>query len=451
MIEDFLARSRWFGGKGRTFTVTGRREAARLAGDPEVVLLLVEVTYDDGDVELYQLPFALYDEQQPRLDHAMVGQWPDGRTAYDAVHDSAAMHVLVRADWQRLAGWPELGDDVLASAFSGEQSNSTVLFGEDAALKIFRKVTPGENPDISTHRALTEAGSTHVAELYGWLEVTDGETLQLALLQQFLRTATDGWELALASVRSLYAEAEMHTGEHLRVGDLGGDFAGEAARLGAALAEVHEQLRDAFPTSTLPAADVVAGMRARLASTAAVVPQLDPFVSALQDRYDALLGIGDLAVQRIHGDLHLGQTLRTVVGWKLVDFEGEPAKPLPERLRPDTPWRDVAGMLRSFDYAAHALFPAEQEQDEPELQAARLEGAREWAHRNQVAFLAAYTGGDPATLIPARELTPEEDAIVTAYVADKAVYECLYEARNRPGWLDLPLGALARLAGVGDA
>ncbi|GAB4005898.1 maltokinase N-terminal cap-like domain-containing protein [Nocardioides ultimimeridianus] len=459
MIEDFLARSRWFGGKGRTFAVTGQREAARLGGDPEVVLLLVEVTYDDpgapAETELYQLPFALYDEPQPRLEHAHVGRWPDGRTAYDAVHDSAAMHVLMGAsDWHRLGGWPELGEDVVASAFSGEQSNSTVLFGEEAALKVFRKVTPGENPDITTHRALTEAGSTHVAELYGWLEAgsadgTEGETLQLALLQQFLRTATDGWELALASVRSLYAEAEMHPGEHLDVGHLGGDFAGEAARLGAALAEVHEQLRVAFPVDRVPTTQIVEGMRHRLAATARAVPQVAPFVVPLQERYDALLDLGDLDVQRIHGDLHLGQTLRTVVGWKLVDFEGEPAKSLADRLRPDTPWRDVAGMLRSFDYAAHALFPAE-DPVEPELTAARLEGAREWARRNQVAFLAAYVGGDPATLIPARELTPEEDAIVTAYIADKAVYECLYEARNRQAWLDLPLGALARLVGGED-
>ena len=147
-------------------------------------------------------------------------------------------------------------------------------------------------------------------------------------------------------------------------------------------------------------------------------------------------------MQRIHADLHLGQTLRTIKGWKLVDFEGEPAKPLSERLLPDSPWRDVAGMLRSFDYAPHAMARSMPE-DDPDVVAQREHRAEEWAARNKAAFLAAYAG-DPEVLAgPA--LSHEEGVQVAAYVADKTVYECVYEARNRPSWLPIPLAAVARV------
>jgi maltokinase len=135
----------------------------------------------------------------------------------------------------------------------------------------------------------------------------------------------------------------------------------------------------------------------------------------------------------VHGDLHLGQTLRTAKGWKIVDFEGEPAKPLSERVLPDSPWRDVAGMLRSFDYAPRvaAITVAAIGDEGAEQRAFR---AAEWSARNQAAFLEAYAG---------RELTPDDQTLLAAYVADKAVYECVYEARNRPSWLQIPLAGLS--------
>jgi maltokinase len=140
----------------------------------------------------------------------------------------------------------------------------------------------------------------------------------------------------------------------------------------------------------------------------------------------------------VHGDFHLGQTLRTVKGWKIVDFEGEPAKSLAERVEPDSPWRDVAGMLRSFDYAPRvAAMTAATADDTGEEQ--RMFRAAEWSARNQTAFLEAYAG---------RELTADEHTLLTAYVADKAVYECVYEARNRPGWLAIPLAALGQPSGA---
>jgi maltokinase len=177
-------------------------------------------------------------------------------------------------------------------------------------------------------------------------------------------------------------------------------------------------------------------MNERLDQAMDIVPQLAEHADRLRGAFAALAGLGELPVQRIHADLHLGQTLRTVNGWKLVDFEGEPAKPLAERLLPDSPWRDVAGMLRSFDYAPHAIARSLPE-DDPDVASQRQHRAEEWAARNKEAFLRAYAGG--------RWLTPEEGTLVAAYVADKAVYECVYEARNRPSWLMIPLTAIARI------
>lgn len=441
MIEHFLAQSRWFGGKGRAFTVTGVRQVGAIGSsgnDPGVVVVLAEVTYAEGDRELYQLPLSLYDAPQDHLDHALVGRWPegseDGAFAYDAVQDRAAMSAYLRAfdgphtglDFIRLEGH-DLDLDAVPSLFSGEQSNSSVLFGDDSVLKIFRKVTPGENPDITTHQVLTEAGSTHVAALYGWIESDD---LHLAMLQQFLRTASDGWEQALASVRDLFAEGDLHAEE------VGGDFASEASRLGTALAEVHDQLRAAFPTAEVDAADVARTMSRRLDEAIAVVPDLGEYADRARAVFAAMAGLGNLPVQRVHGDLHLGQTLRTVAGWKLVDFEGEPAKSLAERLLPDSRWRDVAGMTRSFDYAPHAV-DASLPEDDADVAHQRAIRADEWARRNRKAFLASYCGEGG--------LSDADRTVLTAYVVDKAVYECVYEARNRPAWLPIPLAGVARL------
>jgi maltokinase len=460
LLDAFLATARWFAGKGRAFTVTDVRRAATLAGPPAVTVELVTVSYRDeaGEVtgtELYQVPLVHYPDPQPRLEHALIGSWDDGELGqghgYDAIHDRHAMAVFLRAfaaatergeldeaglRFHRLPGH-ELDLEAMSTPFSGEQSNSSIAFGEDSLLKLFRKLTPGVNPDIEIHRALTEAGSDHVAALYGWVEHDD---LQLGMLQQFLRTASDGWGLALASVRDLFNEGDLHADE------VGGDFAGESHRLGAAVADVHEVMREHFPTTTLDAESAAAGMRRRLENALADVPQLRAYADAARAIFEELAGLhgrrdlpaGSLVAQRIHGDLHLGQTLRTSRGWKLVDFEGEPAKPLAERSLPDSPWRDVAGMLRSVDYAARSV-----ERDlpnDPESAAQLRYRSDEWVARNREAFLAGYAEQRGAPW------TGEEERVIAAYETDKAVYEVVYEARNRPGWIDIPLAALHRLS-----
>jgi maltokinase len=450
-LEGFIAGARWFGGKGRELRVTGTRRLGALGDHPAVALDLAELTFANGDVELYQLPLAFYPDAEQRLEHALIGTVDDAdfgpSFVYDAVHDREAMAHLLRAfavelttgnlAFHRLPGH-DLDLEAHSTLFSGEQSNSTVMFGEDSLLKIFRRVTPGPNPDVATHEVLTRAGSENVAALYGYLEAaadevaTGGEPLHLAMLQQFLRTASDGWHLALTSVRDLFAEGDLHADE------VGGDFAGEAARLGEALAEVHAVLRDHFPTAERRADEMAAlgdAMTARLDAALDVAPELTPHDKGLRVTFDAVGALDGIPLQRVHGDLHLGQTLRTVKGWKIVDFEGEPSKPLAERVLPDSVWRDVAGMLRSFDYAPRVA--AHQLGDNDGGAAQRAFRAAEWSARNCRAFLDAYAG---------RELAEDEQILLDAYVADKAVYEVVYETRNRPKWVPIPMAAIERLA-----
>jgi len=294
---------------------------------------------------------------------------------------------------------------------------------------VFRRVAPGPNPDLEVPAALADLGSTHVAEPYGWIETrVDGVTTVLAILSRYLRAASDGWSLAATSVRDLYAASDT------RPADAGGDFAGEAERLGVATAQVHADLADAFGTSELePEAirEMAEQMFRRLDIAAAAVPELARYADMIGDAYSSLAKlIEPVPAQRVHGDYHLGQVMRTQTGWVVLDFEGEPASPLAQRRARSSPLRDVAGMLRSFDYAArHQLLT------HPE-RASLASVASDWIRRNCDAFCAGYAeagGLDPAA----------NSVLLRAMLLDKAVYEVIYEARNRPNWLTIPLESLA--------
>jgi maltokinase len=462
-LVDYIRNARWFGGKGRAFTVTRVNMVSLQEAEPQVGIALVTLSFEDGGTDVYQVPMASYADPQGHLGHALIARL-DGRHIYDALHDRAATRVWLEAFHRsaghdptrqpsaatdsglafRRVGKHDLDPSAESTLFSGEQSNSSVAFGQDALMKVFRRLTPGVNPDIEIHEALTLAGTDSIAELYGWVELAPetpgGAPVQLAMLQQFLRAATDGWELALASARTLITADP--SGEEV------GDFTADSHRLGVAVSEVHEILREQFGTQAFDAAATSATMRQRLSAAIGVVPQLADHSTALETVFDRLADSpGD--IHRIHGDLHLGQTLRTAIGWKLVDFEGEPAKTLEERQLPDSPWRDVAGMLRSFDYAAQSVvkeLDASGESPEPAANGTQdqvASRADEWRQVNRAAFLAGYVErrlgrGEPT-------LTAAEETIINAYEADKAVYEVIYEARNRPSWLDIPLQAIDRI------
>jgi maltokinase len=309
-----------------------------------------------------------------------------------------------------------------------------VVFGDAYILKAFRRISPGVNPDLEITRVLAEADSPHVAAPVGWLEgELDGQPTTMAVCSRFLKSGTEGWKLALTSVRDLFAEGDLHADE------VGGDFAGESERLGTATAEVHATLAERLPSRRATAeelAETSSRMLAQLAAAAAEVPELAAFSSSLAATFSALPGeVGPgVPVQRIHGDYHLGQVMRVDSGWVLLDFEGEPARPLAERVRLASPLRDVAGMLRSFDYASRFLL---QDRVEPGHLAYRAE---EWAQRNRAAFCDGYAAGAGSDPREAKQL-------LRTFELDKAVYEVLYEARHRPSWVNIPLAAIERLAG----
>jgi len=428
-LRRWLPEQRWFAAKGQKLDVVRVTHAAMVADG--LLHALIEV---DGD-EVYQLFIGVRDTVPEHLTTWVIGRLGDS-FAYDATHDSDLMAVLLDllaangesggVRWHTEPG-VEVVTGLRARPVGVEQSNTSVVFGYHYILKIFRRPAPGLNRDVELHRALHQAGSAHVAEPVGY---ADGHGMVLAFAQRYLDAAAEGWATATASVRDLLAEADLHAGE------VGGDFAGESARLGAAVATVHANLAKALGTDTLSAGRLsraVDEMHGRLDAVLTEVPELAEHESVVRTAFDAVRGLVDgVLVQQVHGDLHLGQVLRTTSGWVLIDFEGEPASRPADRVRTRSPLRDVAGMLRSFDYAALHLLAGDESDHQLHIRAA------EWADRNRSAFCDGYAtvGDDPraqAVLLRALEL-------------DKAVYEVAYEHRNRPDWVGIPLAAIQRAA-----
>jgi maltokinase len=439
-LATWLVKQRWFAGKGRTvhdLAIVADTEI--IPGDPGLRHLIVTVSHG-ATSDCYQLFIGYRAQLPPRLRHAGIGTHA-GLQIYDGLHDTALTRTLLdaivddrsvgRLRFCRVPGAQvEAGLDSLV--LTGEQSNTSLVFGESAIFKVFRRVTPGPNPDLEVASALAALGSSHIAEPFGWVETRmDGAITVLAILSRYLRAASDGWLLAATSVRDLYA-----TEEGTRAAEAGGDFEGEAERLGAATAQVHRDLADAFGRAELdPEAvrELAEQMWRRLELAAAAVPELAPYADKVGDAYSDLAKlIEPVPVQRVHGDYHLGQVMRTQTSWVVLDFEGEPASPLEQRRAHSSPLRDVAGMLRSFDYAArHQLIT------HPEA-ASLAPKAADWVRRNSDAFCAGYAaagGLDPA----------ENSVLLRAMLLDKAVYEVLYEARNRPAWVPIPLESIAEL------
>ncbi|WP_421732815.1 maltokinase N-terminal cap-like domain-containing protein [Cellulomonas sp.] len=400
VLRDWLPRRRWFPAKGQAAELS---PVASFALAPDVTILLVRARAGSIDVVL-QVPLVLTDEPSPEALGTL-----DGRTVLDGAHHPA----FLRA-WLAAADGPGAEVDVSAArVVSGEQSNTSVILpgARPGILKVLRAIAPGENPDVDVPRHLVDVGWANVPAPLAWLRAEwpghDGDpvTGYLGVLAAFVDAAEDGFELACA-----YAgRAET--------------FAPLAAELGAITATMHVALVEAYgvaPSDDGPE-EVARAVAARFSWALSAVPVLARFadgVAAVVAEVRALASAPPR--QRVHGDLHLGQVLRSHDTWFIMDFEGEPLAPLAQRTRPDLALRDVAGLLRSIDYAAAV---------------GGLTGAdaTAWTADARAGLLRGYGGGDQ-TLLRSLEL-------------DKTLYEAVYESRNRPSWLPIPLAGLERLTG----
>ena len=449
-LAAVLPEQRWFAGKDRPVRAVIPVRATDLAGsDPRLLHAVIEVDQGEPDRDRYQLLLGVRSDLPESLGHAWVAACGD-HAVYQAVHDAELTAVLLElmahgreVDGLRFAAEPgiTLDTEQRSRPVGVEQSNTSLVYGQTYILKLFRKVAAGRSPDLELHRALAAVGCEHIAAPLGSIEgVLGGDPVTYGMLSEFLRSAADGWAMATASVRDLLAESLLLDGARgpakpTDPADAGGDFASEAHRLGHAVAAVHADLATALGTSPATSGylDALAtGMHRRLDAVLGRVAELAPHADALRAAFDEVGDLtGPVPLQRIHGDLHLGQVLRSVTGWVVIDFEGEPMIPLAARIAPASTLRDVAGMLRSFDYAANHLPLGDADP------AQRAAAALAWTTRNQDAFCDGYAQAAP---------DPRKyGVLLRAFELDKAVYEVAYEHANRPAWLPIPLAAIARL------
>jgi maltokinase len=432
LLPDYLARQRFFAGDEPPESV----EIVDHEQFDGVLWLLARVP---GDAAAYQVPvgFQPLDQMEEWLKgkgRSLIGDLDDGDRpllAYDATIDPSLVPTLLA---QALDPLPE---DTSVRPLAVEQSNTSLIVGEQLVLKLYRRVYDGPNPDAELVGALDTAGFDAVPHQLGaWRR--GGR--DLAVARTFLRGSADGWSLAVTSLRDLYQA-------RVAPEDAGGDFGPAASALGSLVARLHVALAEAFGTAPGDASAWAAELESGLVdlTDAATLTELDgagaAAVAALA-RYEHLAGVGDPGPAiRIHGDLHLGQLLFNDDGWYVLDFEGEPRLPLDRRSLPSSPLRDVAGMLRSFHYAAEVVLVERHEpHPDPELGALALA----WEDRAANAFLAAYLN-EPGI----DALLPADDAalhtVLGAFELGKAVYEVGYERDHRPDWLTIPWRAVQRL------
>lgn len=424
VLGAWLPDRRWFGGKGHRITRLRVVSRTSVCHGGEHLVLGVEI--DGRSSQIYQVPVFFEGRSGAGVIAEVEGGYlHDGLARVEvvtslltvggpAVLNPAGTGERPLAQWRRDPG-------VLGACriLDVEQSNTSVVLDDSVLVKFFRLLSPGINPDIEVHAGLAEVGCADVGELLGWVnggwtDPASGHTVHghLAMIQEFFPGSIDGWDLARQRVAA------------------GEDFAAEGFDLGATTARLHRDLAGAFGVTQVDEAALRAMSRrlhARLSAAGEVVDGVHQLEPSLHVHLDRIAELPTLTVQRVHGDFHLGQALRTPDGWKILDFEGEPGGELDSRRVLDHPMRDVAGMLRSFDYAA---WQGGGNSDE----------AVAWGDASRAAFLAGYA--------QAGDLDPvDHEVLLTAYMIDKAAYEAVYEQRNRPDWIDIPLTALRAIAG----
>jgi maltokinase len=442
-LRDWVQQQRWYASKSRAVAGIEIVEAISLREDPMLFLALVQTRFATGTHELYQLPLAL----RPNGDEvraaaiARTSEW----AAYDALAEPGRLLDLVlrmdsgeeieasegRFSFHRADGVADVAEDAAVRLMGVEQSNSSIVINDRLVLKVFRKLEPGINPELEVLRFLTARGFPNIAALHGWYDY-DGQALAstLGVAQRFLPHAVGGWELALEKIES---DPEWFLEQ---LGSLGGVTAQLhtvlASDAGDPAFSPEESSQEALSLLTATVDEDIERIFVRLPDDERVAP----IVGRGQDVRERLaaraqIGVGGRVI-RVHGDYHLGQTLHTPQSWVIIDFEGEPSRPLPERRAKRSPLRDVAGMLRSFAYATSAV----------ELQRGGHAPA-EFEARAREQFLDRYFAEVDSTVLPAGEAAIAN--LLSIFELEKAIYELQYELDNRPDWVSIPVAGIRRL------
>jgi len=442
-LRDWVQQQRWYASKARSVAGIEIAEMVTLRDEPPLVLALVETRFGTGTHELYQLPLAIRPPREvPRGDSiAHTDDW----AVYDALAEPEQAHELLR----RIAAGDEIetedghfgfhpfeGAENLSEVsdvrlMGVEQSNSSLVFDEHTVLKVFRKLEAGVNPELEVLRFLTYRGFPNIAALHGWYDY-EGQAFAatLGVAQAFLPDAIGGWELALDEM-TIAPDALLE-----RLGTLGTATAQLhntlASDAGDPAFSPEEPSQESLALLTATVDEDIERIFLRLPED----PRLDPIAGRGQDVRERLAARAQIGVTgrviRTHGDYHLGQTLHTPSGWVIIDFEGEPARPLPERRQKRSPLRDVASMLRSFAYVTSAV----------EILRGRA-APPEFEYRARKRFLAEYFAQLDATLLPPGEVAIAN--VLSIYELEKAIYELQYELNHRPDCVAIPVAGIRRL------
>jgi maltokinase len=449
-VAEWLARQRWYATKSRQIATLAFEQSIALESGSPLLLVLAQAGFATGTHELYQLPLSFMapaelagrEAIQRAEDWVVVDAVADpelGRELLRAIDDERTIEIDEGcARFVRVGSGGSLRHDAAVRPMGVEQSNSSIVFADETVLKVFRRLEPGINPELEMLRFLTEHGFESIAPLQGYYEY-EGRSLlaTLGVAQRYMAGAVGGWELALD-----------------RIGTDPAAFLISIGALGEVTATLHNALASDYEDPAFapeePSQESLALLVATLDEDIDRVflrlpddERVTPLVGRGQDVRElisnrAQLGIGGRLI-RTHGDFHLGQTLyvnRPVTNpthpWLIIDFEGEPARPLFERRQKNSPLRDVAGMLRSFAYAASASA----------IQRS-MPAPGDFERRARETFLEHYLTEIDAGLLPGGDAAIRN--LLSIFELEKAIYELQYELDNRPDWLPIPVSGITRI------